>query len=504
MRAVSKNQAPARPRSAGVLLHPTSLPGPYGIGDIGPRAHAWVDQLSRARQAWWQVLPLGPTGYADSPYQSFSAFAGNPNLLSPDALIESGLLRRSDLGAESFAAGEVDYARVIPFKRGLLQAAWEHFLTGPGASLREELETFCQQEAHWLVDFARFMALKDTYEGKSWQEWPKPWRVRAPGALAEADRDLSDAIGRHRFGQFLFFRQWNALKAYANSLGVRLIGDVPIFVAADSADVWANPELFLLDEQLRPRAVAGVPPDYFSPTGQLWGNPLYDWDAMRRTGYAWWVGRLGATLREVDVVRLDHFRGFQAYWEVPAGSPTAEGGRWVPGPGEELLSTLARELGTLPLIAEDLGVITPEVDSLRKRFGLPGMRILQFAFGGAVEERFLPHNFENPTVVYTGTHDNDTTRGWFDKVTPEERRFTLEYLGRDGSDTAWDLIRLAWASVAHWAIAPLQDVLALGSEARMNTPGRAGGNWRWRFSEDMLTPAALERLGALTTLYQRG
>jgi 4-alpha-glucanotransferase len=287
-------------------------------------------------------------------------------------------------------------------------------------------------------------------------------------------------------------------------LGVRLIGDVPIFVAADSADVWANPELFLLDEQHRPRAVAGVPPDYFSPTGQLWGNPLYNWDPMRRTGYAWWVARLRATLRQVDVVRLDHFRGFYAYWEVPAGSPTAEGGRWVPGPGEELLSTLERELGTLPLIAEDLGVITPEVDSLRKRFGLPGMRILQFAFGGAVEERFLPHNFENPTVVYTGTHDNDTTRGWFDRVTPDERRFTLEYLGRDGSDIAWDLIRLAWASVARWAIAPLQDVLSLGSEARMNTPGRAGGNWRWRFSEDMLTPATLERLGALTTLYQRG
>jgi 4-alpha-glucanotransferase len=504
MRAVSKNQAPRGSRSAGVLLHPTSLPGPYGIGDIGPRAHAWVEQLSRARQAWWQVLPLGPTGYADSPYQSFSAFAGNPNLLSPDALIESGLVRRSDIKDESFASGEVDYARVIPFKRRLLEAAWERFLSGSGASLCEEWETFCQQEAHWLVDFARFMALKDAYEGKSWQEWPKAWRVQAPGALAEADRDLSDAIGRHRFGQFLFFRQWNALKAHANSLGVRLIGDVPIFVAADSADVWANPELFLLDEQHRPRAVAGVPPDYFSPTGQLWGNPLYNWDAMRRTDYAWWVARLRATLRQVDVVRLDHFRGFYAYWEVPAGSPTAEGGRWVPGPGEELLSTLERELGTLPLIAEDLGVITPEVDSLRKRFGLPGMRILQFAFGGAVEERFLPHNFENPTVVYTGTHDNDTTRGWFDRVTPDERRFTLEYLGRDGSDIAWDLIRLAWASVARWAIAPLQDVLSLGSEARMNTPGRAGGNWRWRFSEDMLTPATLERLGALTTLYQRG
>jgi 4-alpha-glucanotransferase len=500
--ATSK-EAPKPTRSAGILLHPTSLPGPYGIGDLGEVAYRWVDGLVRAGQTWWQILPLGPTGYGDSPYQAFSAFAGNIYLLSPDVLAQEGLLRRSDLEGRQFPAAHVDYGAVISFKLGLLARAWEQFRGGSAPALRQPFEEFCKRESAWLEDFALFMALKAAHGGAGWQSWPRDLVMRRPEALERARRELDGPLGMHKFGQFLFFRQWSALKGYANSKGVRLIGDVPIFVSGDSADVWANPQLFLLDEQRRPRVVAGVPPDYFSATGQLWGNPLYDWEASRRDGYAWWLARLRATLRQVDLIRLDHFRGFEAHWEVPAGSPNAIHGRWVKGPGLDLFFAIRERLGGLPLIAEDLGLITPEVEALRDDLHLPGMRILQFAFGGAPEDRFLPHNYDRNSVVYTGTHDNDTTRGWYATISDGERHFLRRYLGRDGTDVAWDLIRLAWSSVADWALAPLQDVLDLGSEGRMNFPGRPSGNWGWRYTRDQLTPAVLDRLEELTRLYGR-
>jgi 4-alpha-glucanotransferase len=500
----------ARPeRTAGILLHPTSLPGPYGVGDLGPAARAWVDALARAGQGWWQVLPLGLTGCGDSPYQSFSAFGGNPLLVSPDGLVADGLLSRADLArvhlADVFAgdAANADYEAAGAFKAALFARAWENFQAGAAPALREPFETFCVTQAPWLDNLALFMALKDAHGGQSWQEWPAPQRLREPDALEEARRELADAVWLHRFRQFLFFRQWAEVKAYAHEHGVKLIGDVPIFVAADSVDVWAHPELFLLDRQRRPTVVAGVPPDYFSATGQLWGNPLYDWKAMKETDYAWWVARLRATLDQVDLVRLDHFRGFEAYWEVPAGNPTAEVGQWVQAPGADLIATLRRELGRLPLIAEDLGLITPEVEALRDQFNLPGMRILQFAFGGATDDRFLPHNYDRNTVVYTGTHDNDTTHAWYAGLPARELAFLRRYLPSSCGDVAWDLIRLAWSSVADLAVAPLQDVLSLGNEGRMNRPGRPAGNWRWRFTADRLTAERLDRLADLTDLYAR-
>jgi 4-alpha-glucanotransferase len=500
--SATHDQAKSR-RSAGILLHPTSLPGPYGIGDLGPAARAWVDVLVSARQTWWQILPLGPTGFGDSPYQSFSAFAGNRYLISPDALAQDGLVHPDDLAGVQSPADHVDYGAVIPFKIALLARAWENFQSGSAAALRGPFETFCAQEAHWLNDYALFMALKDAHGGAGWQDWPAELVRREPAALKDARRQLARTVGLHQFTQFLFFRQWREVKRYANERGVRLIGDVPIFVSADSADVWANPGLFHLDEERRPTVVAGVPPDYFSATGQLWGNPLYDWDALKRTGYAWWVARLRATLGQVDLVRLDHFRGFEAYWEVPAGMPTAEVGRWAPAPGAELIETLRQALGGLPLVAEDLGLITPEVEALRDRFGLPGMRILQFAFYGNPDDRFLPHNYERNTLVYPATHDNDTTVGWYSTLNEKDRAFLHRYLPCATGDIAWDLIRLAWGSVADYALASLQDVLSLGSEARMNKPAQPSGNWAWRFTADMLTPERLGRLADITEVYSR-
>ena len=492
------------PRSAGVLLHPTSLPGPFGIGDLGPAAYAWVDALVQAKQQWWQILPLGPTGYGDSPYQCFSAFAGNPYLISPQLLIDEDLLDSRDVASVSFPPGRVDYGPVIQFKIHLLQQAWDRFSKGRGQALRGPFESFTRAEASWLDDYALFMALKDAYQGRSWQEWPAPARMRHADFLKKAKSDYAKAIGPHQFGQFLFFQQWQRLKAYANEHDIKIIGDIPIFVSGDSADVWANPQLFALDRERRPSVVAGVPPDYFSATGQLWGNPHYDWPAMEKSGFAWWIARFRATFSLVDVVRLDHFRGFEAYWEIPAGSPNAIGGRWVKAPGLALLDTLKKTFGHLPIIAEDLGVITPEVDAMRRRFDLPGMRILQFAFGDRAENRFLPHNYDHNTVVYTGTHDNDTSLGWYRSANESERDHFRRYLARDGADAAWDLIRAAWASVADFAIAPLQDVLNLGTEARMNFPGKPQGNWAWRFEADQLKPWILDRLANLTEIYGRG
>jgi 4-alpha-glucanotransferase len=490
-------------RSAGVLLHPTSLPGPYGVGDLGPAAYAWVDALVRARQTWWQILPLNPTGYGDSPYQSVSTFAGNPYLLSPEVLMREGLVQPNDLGGVQFPADRVDFGRVIDFKLGMLGRAWERFRSGAAPGLRQPFDAFCSEQAGWLDDFALFMALKKRHNHAHWLSWPADLVRREPAALDRARRELADAVGYYKFGQFLFRRQWTAVKRYANDRDIRLMGDVPIFVASDSADVWANPGLFLLDAERRPRVVAGVPPDYFSSTGQLWGNPLYNWEALKRTGYAWWVDRLRATLAQVDVVRLDHFRGFEAYWEVPASHTTAAEGRWVKGPGADLFQALRRALGGLPFIAEDLGLITPEVRALREQVGLPGMRVLQFAFGDTSANPYLPHNYDRNTVVYTGTHDNDTTRGWYAALGDKEKWFLHRYAPHVGPDIAWDLMRLAWGSVADYALAPLQDVLSLGNEARMNLPGRPAGNWSWRYTPGMLNDGVLDRLGDLTEVYGR-
>ena len=489
-------------RSSGVLLHPTSLPGPYGIGDLGPRAHAWVDFLAEAGCSLWQVLPLGPTGFDNSPYQSFSAFAGNPYLISLDPLMAEGLLERKDLGGASFPSNHVDFCALIPWKAKVLDAAFGRFQRSDSSGLRSEFENFRTRQAAWLDDFSLFMALKEAHQGARWDEWPEALRRRGADGMAGSKRDFAEGMERHSFRQFLFFRQWQALRGHAASNGVRIIGDVPIFVSSDSADVWAHPDLFKLDETLRPTVVAGVPPDYFSPTGQLWGNPLYRWDAHQASGFQWWVTRLRSALELVDLARLDHFRGFAAAWEVPAGSPTAEKGRWVKGPGGALLSRLRDALGDLPLIAEDLGVITPDVEALRETFQLPGMKILQFAFSGP-DNPFLPHAYPRNCVVYTGTHDNDTTRGWFNAAPEEERDFCRRYMKSDGSDIVWDLIRAAWASRADFALAPMQDLLDLGTEARMNLPGKPAGSWTWRMGDDAASPDLAARLRELNYLYQR-
>lgn len=493
-----------RPRSSGVLLHVTSLPGPFGVGDLGPVALRWIDSLAAARQWWWQVLPVGPTGYGDSPYQSPSAFAGNPNLLSPELLARDGLASAAEVAACELPDGPVDYAAVIRARRHLLGAAFARFRAGDAPALREPFRQFCEREAAWLDDFALFMAVKDHFGGAPWWQWPKPLAFREPEALREVAGKLSADVESQRLAQFLFARHWAAVRQYAHARGVRLLGDLPIYAAEDSADVWAHPELFALGADRRPALVAGVPPDYFSATGQLWGNPVYDWEAHRRTGFRWWVSRMRATLRMVDVVRVDHFRGVEAYWAVPAGESTAKNGAWMPGPGCELIEALRGELGEVPVVAEDLGFITPEVDALRERYHLPGMRVLQFAFGGAVEARFLPHRYTRDLFVTTGTHDNDTTRGWFDKLTPAERRAYEEYAPEVAREPVWALVRLAWASVADFAFAPLQDLLGLGSEARLNTPGVASGNWRWRATAAQAADRAwIERLAELTRGYER-
>jgi 4-alpha-glucanotransferase len=498
---VSVNQRPNR--SAGILLHPSSLPGPYGIGDVGPAAYAWVDALARARQKWWQVLPLGPTGYGDSPYQSLSTFAGNTNLLSPELLVRDGLIDQQDLAGRQFREEHVDYDAVHQFKSQLLAKAWQNFQAGRGGHLRGPLQSFCHQHAGWLESYALYRALQAAHGNQSWQDWPAELVRQDSAALKMARDKYHHDVSLHRFGQFLMFRHWKSLKDYANGKGVRLIGDVPIFVASDSADVWSNPDLFYLDDNRRPTLVAGVPPDYFSATGQLWGNPLYNWEASRRTGHAWWIARMRAMLEQVDLIRIDHFRGFEAYWEIPATATTAEIGHWVKGPGAELFETLRRALGHLPVIAEDLGLLTPEVGVLRDSLGLPGMRVLQFAFGDKPDNPYLPHNYTHNTVVYTGTHDNDTTVGWYTTANANERDLLHRYVPSVQREVAREFMRLAWASVADYALAPLQDLLSLGTEARMNTPGRPTGNWTWRLRSDQLSNVAIEWLGELTELYGR-
>lgn len=490
-------------RLGGILLHPTSLHGPHGIGDLGSSCTAWLDWLSRAGCSLWQVLPLGPTGYGDSPYQSFSSFAGNPFLISPERLVEDGLLQQGDLGDPAEPEGRVDFGRVIPYKRQLLHLAAHHFADGAASHLRPAFEAFCQRQASWLTDFARFMAIKDWQGGRAWTHWPGELGRREPAALERADADLAAEIEAYRLQQFIFFRQWDSVRAYARQRGLTIIGDIPIFVAHDSSDVWANQSLFALDPSGEPALVAGVPPDYFAPTGQLWGNPLYQWEEHRQSGYAWWIARFRSALQMVDVVRLDHFRGFAGYWEIPAGAPTAETGRWVEGPGSSFLHAVKDALHGLPIIAEDLGFITPDVIALRDEFGLPGMRILQFGFDGDPAHPFLPHNYQPRCVVYTGTHDNDTVLGWFESAPAHEKDFCLRYLATQGTDLAFDLVRAAWSSVAVWAVAQLQDVLALGPDARMNLPGTGSGNWSWRLLPDQLRDERAEAMRELNTLYGR-
>ncbi len=499
----------ARPqRASGLLLHPTSLPsslpnGDLGIGDLGPAVYAWIDSLVRARQSWWQMLPLGPTGPSASPYQSYSTFAGNPMLVSPEWLARDGLLSPAEFQHVRFTPQHIDFSRVVPFKTGLLDRAWENFRARPIPKLKEPFERFVIEQAAWLDDYALFMALKQSHDGASWLDWPEPERLRRPDTLNEARRSLAERIDRQRFHQFLFFRQWAEVRTYARRCGIRLIGDLPIFVNGDSADVWSRPELFLLDADGRQTVMAGVPPDYFAQDGQLWGNPLYDWEAQERTGFSWWAERIRATLNLVDLVRIDHFRAFAAAWHIPAGAETAKIGEWIPGPGKALFDKLREQLGGLPLIAEDLGIITPDVIELRDAVGLPGMCVLQFAFDGDPLNRYLPHHFIHHSIVYTGTHDNDTTRGWYLAIPEWSRDLVRRYLGRDGSDIAWDIIRLAWASVADLAFAPMQDVLNLGSEARMNVPGVPEGNWHWRMTPGSLREEHLTRLADLTYLYGR-
>ena len=488
-------------RASGLLLHVTSLPSPYGIGDVGPFALTWIDQLRESGQSWWQALPLGPTGYGNSPYQSMSSFAGNALLVSPDWLIEDGLLRASEYTAPSFSETAVDYGLVIPFKYGLLEKAWSNFNAGTFPELLIAFEQFCHEQAHWLEDYALFRALKARYNGAYYLEWPVELVKRVPAALAQARRELTSQMDQVRFAQFLLFRQGERLKRHASAKGVRLIGDLPFFVSPDSSDVWANPELFLLDEQQRPQFVAGVPPDYFSSEGQLWGNPVYNWDALKRTGYRWCIDRLRALLAHVDVIRLDHFRGFAAAWHVPGSAPTARSGHWVPGPGADLFNAVKRELGVLPFIAEDLGLITPDVYALRDEFQVPGTRVLQFAFDGHSDNPYLPQNYVANSVVYTGTHDNPTSREWYEDLPEYQRQNfwrSLQSSESESGGAAWDLMRLAWSSVAALAIAPLQDLLNLGREARMNVPGRPDGNWTWRCTEEMLSAPAFDSLGELT------
>ena len=497
-------------RSSGILLHPTSLPGPYGIGDLGPQAYRFLDWLASTGCKLWQVLPLGPTGYGDSPYQSFSAFAGNPYLTSLDALLADGLLTEEDLvDKPDFSASRVDFGLLIPWKLNLLQKAFDRFRSAP-KNLRSQIDYFRAEQTAWLDDYSLFMALKEAHGGGAWNGWPQELRSRKKTALSRARKELGESITRHSFYQFLFFRQWNKLRAHAHERGLQIIGDIPIFVAYDSADVWAHPELFYLDKQGNPTVVAGVPPDLFSATGQMWGNPLYNWEVHQNEGYKWWLSRVRASLQTVDILRFDHFRGFAGYYEIPADSPTAEQGRWVPGPSEHFFSAVDKYLGDglitpgtgLPIIAEDLGVITPDVIELLNAFQLPGMRVLQFGFTGP-DHPFLPHNYVTNCVAYTGTHDNDTAMGWFENGPKHEREFACRYLRIDGHDFAWDLIRAVWGSVAVMSIAPMQDVLSLGGEARMNFPSKLGGNWEWRMGEaDMNEPLA-GRLKELNYLYRR-
>lgn len=502
------------PRSSGILLHISSLPGPYGIGDLGPAGYEFADFMASCGQRFWQVLPLVPVGHGYSPYSSPSTFAGNPLFISPELLMSDGLLQEADLrDVPSFPTDRVDFTGVIAYKNTLLERAFDRFRAGPSRIDADEFDAFRDKCRHWLPDYALFMAIREAQSESAWTEWPRPLASREPSALDMARDNYAEAVARHEFTQFLFTRQWTQLRRYCNERGIRLFGDLPIYVAHDSADVWAHQDLFFLDDSGRSTVVAGVPPDYFSETGQRWGNPIYRWDLMRARGYEWWTRRLENTFRQVDVVRLDHFRGFAGYWEVPASEETAIHGRWVKGPGSALFREVEAALGRLPLVAEDLGLITSDVTELMNEFDFPGMAVLQFAFGDDADHAFLPHNHIPHLVAYTGTHDNDTIVGWWRAMEedgagagPRATAFARKYLdisSSGGDGVHWSAVRAMMGSVANIVIIPLQDVLGLGNEARMNVPGRSAGNWSWRFRDDQLTPKCRVNLKTLTAIYGR-
>jgi 4-alpha-glucanotransferase len=492
-------------------MHPTSLPGRFGIGDLGQQAYRFVDTLAAAGQTYWQVLPLSPTGYGDSPYQGLSALAGNPMLISPEKLVEQGHLSPADLEAlPHFPDDRVDFGPVIYHKTELLNLAFANFRAQASQGQRAAFRRFCDEQAAWLEDLALFMALKEAHGLRPWHEWEEGAARRVPEALTRWREELAEQIEGQKYRQWQFFEQWLAVKEYANEQGIRIIGDIPIFVALDSTDVWANPHLFHFDQDLQPTVVSGVPPDYFSRTGQLWGHPLYRWEVMAADGYRWWIDRFRMAFTQADVVRIDHFRGFYNYWEVPAAEETAIKGRWLQGPGADLFEVVTAALGEVAIIAEDLGDFDDEsragVDALQAQFGYPGMKVLQFSFGAGPVDPFLPHNYTSPNwVVYTGTHDNDTVRGWYKESSTEaERDYARKYLGSDGSDITWDLIRLAWASTANTAMTTTQDLLNLGHNARMNTPSTIGPpNWCWRLLDGALTDDIGQRLLELTAIYGR-
>ncbi|MEO1144990.1 MAG: 4-alpha-glucanotransferase [Cyanobacteria bacterium J06638_22] len=494
------------PRSCGILLHPTSLPSPYGIGDLGEAARQFVDFLYDSGQQIWQVLPLGPTGHGNSPYMSYSSMAGNPILISLDQLTIEGWLYSDELGnLRDFPADWVDYNRVNATHMALLKTAAQRFRDGATIEQRQEYKDFCVSKAFWLDDYALFMALKEQFGGKSWYQWEGAIARRQPDALEHWRTQLRVEIEDQKFLQFEFHRQWADVKAYANEAGIQIMGDIPIYVAHDSADVWAFPDFFHLDPETgEPALMAGVPPDYFSATGQLWGNPIYRWDRLQNDGFSWWIERFSATLELVDMVRIDHFRGFSGYWAVTQGEETALNGEWLDAPGDAFFQKLGEQLGSLPIIAEDLGVITPDVAALRDKYHLPGMKILHFAFDGGSGNPFLPFNYDRNFVVYTGTHDNDTTQGWYQSLNDGERQNVLDYMGCTSSDGIhWDFIRLAMSSVANQAVFPLQDAFGLGSDARMNYPGKGEGNWGWRYRSDYLGQELRDRLHKFTGIYGR-
>lgn len=493
-------------RSSGILLHPTSFPGRFGIGDLGAEAHRFIDFFADCGQQYWQVLPLGPTGYGNSPYMCYSALAGNPLLISLEKLRDQGLLVEEDFGhLPDFPLDRVDYDQVYAVKVPLLKRACENFKERASAEQQAKFAQFCEQKAYWLDDYALFMALKEVNQGAGWHEWEEPLARHDGEALDRWGRRHNAEVFYQKFVQFQFFQQWSELKRYANDRRIQIIGDIPIYVAHDSADVWSNPKSFALDEETNlPALMAGVPPDYFSATGQLWGNPVYDWEQLQETGFKWWIQRFEAMLDFVDYIRIDHFRGFESYWVVEKGEETAINGQWVKAPGKEFFQALGNQLGKLPILAEDLGIITPEVEELRDYFEFPGMKILQFAFGSDLANPFLPFNYQRNCVVYTGTHDNDTTVGWFYSREDWEKQRILQYLGHISPDGIhWDMIRLALSSIASVAILPMQDLLGLGSDTRMNFPGKGEGNWEWRYRSEALYWEMGDRLKTMTTTFGR-
>ena len=491
-------------RASGILLHPTSLPGKYGIGTLGKATFNFIDFLSKAKQQYWQILPLGPTGFGDSPYQCYSAHAGNPDLIDLDLLVSNQLLTHDDLASmPHFGNGPVDYDMVQKARLPLLYKAFHTFMDHAADLDKLAYRNFLKSHSAWLNDYALFRAIKEDSGNKPWYTWEKDLKMRNPEALKIAENRLAEKAGFHKFLQFIFLRQWTSVKEYAKKHKISIIGDIPLYISPDCSDAWANPDVFEYDGELHPIRVGGVPPDYFSETGQLWGNPLFRWDIMKNNNYKWWMDRIRTNLMLYDVIRIDHFRGFSAYWAVPYVEETAINGTWVPGPGKDFFNALRNEFGNLPIIAEDLGVMTPDVEDLRDSFGFPGMKILEFAFDSSEANDYIPYNYSKNCIVYTGTHDNDTVVGWFKQASEADRRQVLEYINRDAKDIHWSFVRLAWSSVANTAIVPMQDLLGLDSDARMNLPGTTGGNWKWRAKESDFPNELANALASLTNLYGR-